>query len=95
MGLSPNENGISLSTQQSAAAAMDDHFSEPLIRGYLDGVRAKGTLVSELRRIQDLLIEYTKHPHPDKAYQRALVARTNQLFRALLSLTQGSAPGSR
>ena len=78
---------------------MDDRFAEPLIQGYLDGVRAKGTLVSELRRIQDLLVEYTKHPHTDKAYQQALVGRTNQLFRALLSMKPpvilGSGPGSR
>lgn len=78
---------------------MDDHFSEPLIRGYLDGVRAKGTLASELQRIQELLVDYTKNPHSDKHYQRCLIGRTNQLFRALLSLkealSRGSAPGTR
>lgn len=67
---------------------MDDTFSEPLIRGYLAGVLAKGTLAEELQRVQDLLILYTKHPSPDKAFQRGLVSRTNQLFRALLQLKE-------
>ena len=67
---------------------MDDRFSEPLIRGYIAGVLAKGTLEEDLRRVQDLLRMYTKHPSEDKAYQRGLIGRTNQLFRALLQAKQ-------
>ena len=63
---------------------MDDQFSEPLIRGYIAGVLTKGTLAEELERIRGLLLLYTRHPSPDKAYQQGLIRRTNQLFRALL-----------
>jgi hypothetical protein len=63
---------------------MDDRFTEPLIQGYIAGVLHKGILAEELRRVQGLLILYTKHPSDDKTYQRGLISRTNQLFRALL-----------
>lgn len=65
---------------------MDDRFSDQLIRAYIAGVRDKGTLDSELARIKDLLVGQTKHPHPDTVQHRGLIARTNQIFRALLDL---------
>ena len=67
---------------------MDDRFSDELVRGYIIGVLSKGTLVEELQRVQDLLRMYTKHPSEDKGYQRGLISRTNQLFRALLQAKQ-------
>jgi len=63
---------------------MDDRFSEPLVRSYIQGVLAKGTLEEELARVRDLLIRYTKQPDPNREVQRCYVSRTNQLFRALL-----------
>jgi hypothetical protein len=65
---------------------MEDRFSDELVRGYIAGVLSKGTLVSELQRVQELLRMYTKHPNEDKAFQRGLISRTNQLFRALLEI---------
>ena len=67
---------------------MDDRFSDELVRGYIAGVLSKGTLAEELRRVQDLLRMYTKHPSEDKAFQKGLVTRTNQLFRALLEVKE-------
>ena len=67
---------------------MDDRFSDELVRGYIAGVLSKGTLAEELQRVQDLLRMYTKHPNEDKAFQRGLISRTNQLFRALLRAKQ-------
>jgi hypothetical protein len=65
---------------------MDDRFSDALIRSYLDGVQSKGALDSELARVQDLLVHYTKQPDRNKAIQHCCIGRTNQLFRALLEL---------
>lgn len=63
---------------------MDDRFSDYLVRSYIEGVLAKGTLEEELARVRDLLIRYTKYPDPNRETQRCYVSRTNQLFRALL-----------
>jgi len=73
---------------KSLQEAMEDRFSDQLVRSYVAGVLAKGTLEEELRRVQELLLGYTKNPHEDKAFQRGLVTRTNQLFRALLQIKE-------
>ena len=70
---------------------MDIRFPDILVREYIHGVLAKGTLEEELVRVQTMLIDYTKHPKPDKAFQNALIGRTNQLFRALLEARDSSA----
>ncbi len=41
-------------------------------------------LQSELERVRNLMVGLTKHPLPDKEKHQAMVAQTNQIFKALL-----------
>jgi hypothetical protein len=54
------------------------------VDSYIKEVMRQDLLESELLRIQTMLLDQTMFPLPDKKDQQAIVAQTNQLFKALL-----------
>ena len=54
------------------------------VDSYIKEVMRQNLLQSELVRIQNVLLDQTMFPHPDKKEQDENVAKTNQLFKALL-----------
>ena len=54
------------------------------VDSYIKEVLQMNLLQSELVRVQTVLLDQTMFPHPDKKEQDENVAKTNQLFKALL-----------
>ena len=59
-------------------------FTPEQVNNYLISVIDYGMVDEELERIQDLMIEQTKHPVPNKEFQKERIKRLNQMFQALL-----------